>query len=162
MNTKYLNVGALIASAAIFLAAWAGSAVNGSFYASAVGIGGIWYLLPLAGLSGIVLAALALAGKIEIRVPALVIGGIVLVLAWMFAEHAKAALDQFMAMRDDMSKGFNSSFFTGQPQDTSHLAGSSFGPAFYIDIIAALMLVCVGAMSRGTLEDRVAQPAVAP
>ena len=149
MNTKQLNIGALIGSVVIFLAAFLASAVNGPLGVSAIGAGGIWYLLPLAGLSGIIVSALALGGKVNIKIPSLVIGGIVLLIAWLLGEHGKSALYQFVVMRADISKGFNSSFFTGRPLDTSGIRHSSFGLGFYLDILASLWLVAIGVLSRG-------------
>lgn len=148
MNVKVLNATVLGGSILIFIAAFLGVAVNGVFSVSAVDAGGIWYLLPIAGLSGIVLAAMALADKIEIKVPALVIGGVVLVLGVWFATHAASSLDQLAAMQNDMSQGFASSLFTGKPQDIGNLPKSSFGMAFYLDLIGAVSLLVAGWLAK--------------
>jgi len=148
MNTKMLNTVALGGSILIFIAAFLAAAVNGAFTVTVLTAGGIWYLIPLAGLSGIVLASMALAEKVEIKVPALVIGGLVLVLGIWFATYAASALDQVMAMQNDISKGFASSFFSGQPQDTSNIPKSSFGLAFYMNLIGSIMLLATGLLVK--------------
>lgn len=158
MDQKTLNLGALIGSGAIFLAAFLSSAVNGRFYVSAVGAGGVWYVLPLVGAAGIVLAALALSGKLSMKIPALVIGGSVFILGSLFAAHSKAALDQFVAMQADFSKGFNSSFFTGKSLATSHISHSSFGLAFYVDIVGSLILIAVGVLLKDNATQRLSAP----
>jgi hypothetical protein len=148
MNKKVMNIGVLIGSIAIFIAAFQGSAVNGGLYISATTAGGIWYLLPLAGLAGIISAAMALGGKIDAKIPALIIGGIVLVLGGWFATQALSGLDQLVAMQHDMSQGFNSSFFTGKQQDTSNIPKSSFGLGFYMDLIGSILLLGAGFLSK--------------
>ncbi len=158
MDSKQLNVGALIGSAAIFFAAFLSSAVNGPFYVSAVGVGGIWYLLPFAGAAGVVSAALALGGKLDMKVPSLLIGGAVFILGSLFAAHSKAALDQYVAMQADFSKGFDSSFFTGKPLDTSHISHSSFGLGFYVDLFGSLMLIGAGVLLSGKAKGQLADP----
>lgn len=157
MNAKQLSIGALIASVLIFLAAFLASAVNGSLGVSAIGAGGIWYLLPLAGLSGIIVSALALGGRMNVKIPSFIIGFLVLFIGWLLAEHGKTGLYQFVAMRADISKGFNSSFFTGRPLGTSGIRHSSFGLGFYLDLLASLWLVATGALNKGTSTDSVAQ-----
>lgn len=144
MNNKLLNTIALISSILIFIASFLGVATNGNYYISAINAGGIWYLLPVSGLIGIVFSSLALAGKAELKVPAYIIGGIVLVMGSWFALQAQNGLDQLVAMQKDISQGFNSSFFTGKQQDTSMLQKSSLGAAFFMNAIAGIVLIATG------------------
>jgi len=148
MNNKSLGAIALVASILIFFASFLGSTKNGNFYISAITAGGIWYLLPVAGLIGIVFSSLSLAGKTELKVPAFIIGGLVLVMGAWFAFQAQSGLDQLVAMQSEMSQGFNSYIFTGKHQDTSALPKSSLGIAFYINVIAGMALIATGFLHK--------------
>lgn len=148
MQSKGLSIAALVASILIFIASFLDSAVNGQIAISAISAGGIWYLLPVAGLAGIVISAMVLGGKMQIKIAAFVIGGIVLVLSAWFAQHGSNMIDQYVAMSQEMAKGFNSSFFTGKAPDTSDVPKSSFGIAFYLDLVGAALLLFVGATSK--------------
>lgn len=148
MQSKGLGIVALVASILIFVAAFLGSAVNGDLAITAINAGGIWYLLPIAGLGGIITSAMALGGKMNVKIPSLVIGGVVLAMSIWFAQQGISGLDRFAAMSQDMSQGFNSSFFTGKAQDTSNIPKSSFGVALYLDLVGAALLLLIGIMSK--------------
>ena len=148
MQLNGLRIVALIASIMIFIAAFIGSAVNGALAITAINAGGIWYLLPLAGLAGIITSAMALGGKMDIKISSFVIGGIVLLMSVWFAQQSVNALDALVIMSRDISQGFNSSFFTGNAQDTSNIAKSSYGIALYLDVIGAVLMILVGALTK--------------
>lgn len=150
---KNQNISALIGSILIFIATFLSSATNGIFGQSALQAGGIWYLLPLAGIAAIVFSSLALAKKFELTLPAYIIGGISLALGLMLAIQASNQLEVFAAMSSDMGKGFNSSFFTGEKQDLSNVAKSSFGDGFYANTIGSIMLILAGFRSRTKKEE---------
>lgn len=148
MNNKSLSAIALVASILIFIASFLGSAKNGNLYISAITAGGIWYLLPVAGLIGIVFSSLSLAGKTELKVPAFIIGGMVLAMGAWFAMQAQNGLDQIVIMQNEMSQGFNSYLFTGKHQDTSALPKSSLGAAFFMYVIAGAALITTGFLHK--------------
>ncbi len=148
MNTKMLNTLSLIGSILVFVATFMGVAVNGDFAVSVLTAGGIWYLLPLLGLAGIVASSMALGEKMEIKIAALIVGGLVLALSLWFGIEASALLNNFVALKSDMSNGFNSSFFTGKQQDVSNLVKSSFGIGFYMYIFGAILILAIGLMTK--------------
>lgn len=151
------NIIALVGSIFIFIASFMASATNGMFFNSAVHAGGIWYLLPVAGLTTIILASLAFADKVEIKIPAFVVGGLVLAMGTYFANESANALYVLSAMQSDMGNGFNSSFFTGKAQDLSNVSKSGFGPGFYFDIVGSMMLLVAGFTSKSKITPKISE-----
>lgn len=147
------NSFSLIGGILVFLATFANIASlnETSFALVNAQVLGIYHLLPMLGITGIVTAGLAIQGKMNIKLSSLIIGSLVLVISIWYVNMGIDALNGIAKIQADMEGGFNSGFFTGKHVDTSSLpkAHAGFGALLYI--VGAALLLVAGLVTKSSV-----------
>lgn len=144
------NNSALLGGILVFLATFANVAYLDGTYVSVAQAQnlGIYHLLPLLGIAGIVTSGLAMQGKMNIRLSSQIIGLLALVVSIWYTNKGMIILNSIAAMQADMAGGFNSAFFTGKHIDESALPKASMGLGSFMYMAGAMLFFVPGFLSK--------------
>lgn len=143
------NNSALVGGILVFLATFFDVAKLNEYSVSVSAASfGIWDLLPILGIAGIITSGLAMQGKMNIRLSSQIIGLLTLVIGSWYLGQGTNFLESFAAAQANMAGGFNSPFFTGKHVDVSSLHKADAGLGSLMYLVGALLFFVSGFLSK--------------
>ena len=147
----------------------------------------MFYLLPLLSVIALVFAVLSLSKKLDAKFASLALGAIILGFSSFAGVQARAQLDSFVYMQYEMqakrvefdarrtaiekiiNEDFPSSTDSAKPTPPAAVPEvkpiviaeadtSTWGPGFYLSIVASLLLLASGGLSLKARKDEIVVP----